>query len=93
MIEKPLGEVWIRLTRQTHEAQFSLEAREFERFSDFEQSLRQLAEVTREIPIYLSVGPAVPLEDFVSVYDACRNSGFNSINFAIAPRESFDALR
>ena len=43
--------------------------------------LRALAEVGPESPINLETGPDVQLGDMIDVYDACRGSGFQTINF------------
>ena len=47
--------------------------------------LGALAEVSRINPIILKIDEAVPLEDVIYVYDACRKAGFESINFAADP--------
>ena len=43
--------------------------------------LKALAEVGPESPINLGIAPDVPLGDMIDVYDACRASGFETINF------------
>jgi len=43
--------------------------------------LKALAEVGPESPINLDIAPDVPLGDMIDVYDACRASGFETINF------------
>jgi biopolymer transport protein ExbD len=43
--------------------------------------LKALAEVGPESPINLDIAADVPLGDMIDVYDACRASGFETINF------------
>jgi biopolymer transport protein ExbD len=86
-VERPLGEVWIRLSREFDETVMRLEAREFRELPALEETLRALAATTNEIPVILDIGGEVPLGDAVSVFDICRAAGFRSINFAAeAPR-------
>lgn len=59
-----------------------VEAREFRELPAFEETLRELAATANEIPVILDIGGEVPLEDAVSVFDACRAAGFCSISFA-----------
>jgi biopolymer transport protein ExbD len=49
---------------------------------DFLKSqLKALAKDAPESPINLEIAPDVPLGDMIDVYDACRASGFETINF------------
>ncbi len=43
--------------------------------------LQALAEIGPESPINLDIAPDVPLGDMIDIYDACRASGFETINF------------
>lgn len=43
--------------------------------------LQALAELSPESPINLDIAPDVPLGDMIDIYDACRASGFETINF------------
>lgn len=86
-VERPLGEVWIRLSREFDETVMRVESLEFRRFEELEATLLSLAKTANEIPVILDIGGDVPLGDAVEVFDACRASGFRSINFAAeAPR-------
>ncbi|MBX3442502.1 MAG: biopolymer transporter ExbD [Planctomyces sp.] len=54
-------------------------------YADREQlktQLRTLAELGPESPVILDTAADVPLGDLIDIYDACRASGFQSINFA-----------
>ena len=80
--EKPLGEVWIRLTRDQEETVAFLEGREFRDLDSLDATLRNLANASTEIPVILQIAPDVPLGDVIRVYDVCRAAKFQSINFA-----------
>lgn len=81
-VEKPLGEVWIRLKRTDGETTAFLEGREFHDLEQLEMTLRTLAAAATEIPVILDIGGDVPLGDVIRVYDACRAARFRSVNFA-----------
>jgi len=87
-VERPLGEVWIRLTRDGDVTVMQAEGREFRELTELEETLRALAATASEIPVILDIRGDVPLGDAVSVYDACRAARFRSISFAAeaAPR-------
>lgn len=77
-------EIWLKLSRDAaHEE--TLVDMNGTRYSDLETlktQLRTLAELGPENPIVLDVAADVPLGDLVDLYDACRNAGFQTINFA-----------
>lgn len=81
-VEKPLGEVWVRLSRDRDETVMRVESLEFRDLPKLEQALRSLALAAVEIPVILDIDGAVPLGDAIGVYDACRAAGFRSISFA-----------
>jgi biopolymer transport protein ExbD len=81
-IEKPLGEVRIRLRREVDATIFKVEGTEFTDLVNLTAMLRGLAETAIDIPVILEIDPDVPLGDAVSVYDACRAAKFRTINFA-----------
>jgi len=86
-IERPLGEVWIRLSRESDETVMRVEGLEFRRLDELQATLRALAETANDIPVILDIGGDVPLGEAVGVFDASRAAGFRSINFAAeAPR-------
>src|SRR5258708_3602882 len=71
-IEKPLGEVRIKLRREIDATIYQVEGMEFRELDRLEGMLRSLAETAIEIPVILEIAGDVPLGDAVSVYDACR---------------------
>jgi biopolymer transport protein ExbD len=81
-LEKPLGEVWIRIKRDNEATLALLEGREFRDLSQLNATLRALAAVASDIPVILEIGGDVPLGDVIYVYDACRAAKFRSVNFA-----------
>ncbi|MDA0807540.1 MAG: biopolymer transporter ExbD [Planctomycetota bacterium] len=89
---KPLGEVWVRLTRRGagEEAVTTAEVNNqlYEDWDRLRGTLRELANVAPEIPVILDIGQSVPVGDFVDIYDTCRSAGFDSIQFAAAPQPS-----
>lgn len=82
-IEKPLGEVSIRLERKEETTVAHLEGREFLELDKLSTTLRALAQVATEIPVTLDIGGDVPLGDVIFVYDVCRAAKFQSVNFAV----------
>ena len=86
-VERPLGEVWIRLSRESDETVMRLEGLEFRQLDELQATLVSLAKTADDIPVILDIGGDVPLGDAVGVYDASRAAGFRSISFAAeAPR-------
>lgn len=81
-VEKPLGEVWIKLKRDGDETIALLEGREIRDLTQLEATLRALAQAATEIPVILDIAADVPLGDVIRVYDACRAAKFRSVNFA-----------
>jgi len=89
---KPLGDVWVRLTRRgegdgavtTAEVNNQL----YEDWNRLRGTLRELASVAPEIPVILDIESGVPVGDFVDIYDTCRSAGFDNIQFATAPQPS-----
>ena len=84
VIEKPLGEVSIRLNRVDDATVAFLEGREFPNLAQLSDTLRALASASTEIPVTLEIEGDVPLGDVVYVYDVCRASKFQSVNFTVS---------
>lgn len=84
-IEKPLGEVRVKLRRELDTTVFQVEGLEFLELEPLEEILRALAETAIEIPVILEINGEVPLGDALSVYDVCRAVRFRSIQFAADP--------
>ena len=83
-IEKPLGEVWLRMKRENDATIAFLEGREFRDLGDLDGTLRILSEASTEIPVNLEIAGEVPLGDVIHVYDSCRAAKFRSVNFAVS---------
>jgi biopolymer transport protein ExbD len=81
-VEKPLGEVWIKLKRTDDQTAAFLEGREFRDLGQLEQTLTALAAAATEIPVILDIAGDVPLGDVIRVYDACRSAHFRTVSFA-----------
>jgi biopolymer transport protein ExbD len=81
-VERPLGEVWIRLSRDADVTVMQVEGREFRELEELAESLKALAAEAGEIPVILDIHGDVPLGDAISVYDTCRAARFRSISFA-----------
>ncbi len=89
-IEKPLGEVRVRLKRSDERTIAFLEGREFRDLDQLEANLRILANAATEIPVILEIAGDVTLGDVIRVYDVCRSARFRSINFAASARSMTD---
>ena len=85
-IEKPLGEVWVRLHRDGEETVFHAEGFETRTLFKLEEFLRSLAETANDIPVILAIDGDVPLGDGIGTYDACRAANFRQISFAAKPK-------
>lgn len=85
-IEKPIGEVRIKLRRDVDTTIYQIEGRDFDELGGVEEFLRSLAKEAIDIPVILEIQGDVPLGDAVSVYDTCRAVRFRSIHFAVDPR-------
>ena len=84
-VDKPLGEVWIRLKRDGEETVVFLEGQEFRDLGQLDTTLKGLAAAATDIPVILETAGEVPLGDLIHVYDHCRSCGFRTINFAADP--------
>ncbi len=87
IVERPFGEVWLRLHRRVAEGVdevtvVELNDREYSDEPSLRQTLLTLAETTPEIPVILDIEGAVPLGDVVRVYDACQSAQFRQVSFA-----------
>lgn len=82
-VEKPLGEVWIRLRKEQEATVVQVEGTDYGANEELARVLGGLAEVAPEIPVYLAIAEDVPLGDVVRVYDLCRAGGFHAISFAV----------
>jgi biopolymer transport protein ExbD len=84
-IEKPLGEVWIRLTWDGARMVPTIEGTAYPDAARFRGVLWTLAETAADIPVILEINGQVPIGDMIEVYDLCRAAGFQSLSFAANP--------
>ncbi len=78
-------EVWLTLTRDTDRGRTLIEMNDT-LFDDPDQligRLEQLATIGPESPVILDIAADVPLEDWLTIYDACQSAGFQSVNLAV----------
>ncbi len=76
-------EVWLKL-RTTNEGQTVIDMNGTE-YADVKQlaaPLDELAQLSADSPVILDIGPEVPMQDVIAVYDLSRAAGFESVNFA-----------
>ena len=92
-IEKPLGDVWIRLKRSGEQTTVFLEDREIRDPAELSATLKSLGSVAPEIPVNLDIDGEIPLGDVIRVYDACRAARFRSVNFAADAKRIANAGR
>lgn len=86
-VEKPLGEVWLKLERRGDATVSVLEGTDYPEFGLLRTVLRALAETAQELPVNLDIDGEVPMGDVIRVYDACKAAGFVSINFAASAED------
>ena len=87
VVERPFGEVWLRLKRREGEQKepatvVELNDREYSDEPSLRTTLLALAETTPDIPVILDIEGSVPLGDVVRVYDACQSAQFRQVSFA-----------
>lgn len=87
-VEKPLGEVWLRLRVEGAHTVVEVNERVYDDFGALEATLMDLAELAPEIPVILDIAAEVPMGDVIRVYDTCREADFVSIHFAAEPKEA-----
>jgi biopolymer transport protein ExbD len=78
-----LVDVWLRLrTNAQGRTLVTMNERPFEDLTTLAEPLSTLASLTPETPVILQIADDVPMQDVITVYDLCRRSGFESVNFA-----------
>lgn len=92
-VEKPLGEVWIRLTWDGERMVPVVEQTPYPEASRFQELLRALSQTAADIPVILQIDGAVPVGDVIRVYDTCRAAGFESLSFAADPSSARDPAK
>ncbi len=89
VIERPLGEVWLKLHRRAGELNGNevtiaeLNDREYSDERALRQTLVALAETANDIPVILDIDGPVPIGDVVRAYDACQAARFRNVSFAV----------
>lgn len=81
-VQKPLGEVRVRLTRVADQPLVRIEAVECSDWDGVRETFAVLAETAIEIPVILDISPDSRMEDVVRVYDLCRAAGFRQLAFS-----------
>lgn len=82
VVEKPLGEVRVRLTRVDDQPRILIESMECPDWGSVRETFTVLAETAIEIPVILDISPDSRMEDVVRVYDLCRAAGFRQLAFS-----------
>ncbi|MEZ6058666.1 MAG: biopolymer transporter ExbD [Planctomycetaceae bacterium] len=80
-------ETWLKLQRDPDKGTLLVLFNDTE-FSDLDQletTLKAVASLDASNPVILDIAPDVTLGELVNLYDRCRRSGLQSINFATAP--------
>jgi biopolymer transport protein ExbD len=67
-------------------AQWTVNERPCASLDEVRQTLRAVAEIDRSLPVILDVAGELPLGDMIDVYDLCRLSGLEKIQF-VAERD------
>lgn len=81
-VEKPLGEVWIRLDSRAGQTVVNIAGTDYPDWSQVALVLKTLGETAAEIPVILEISPEVPMGDVIRVDDLCRLARFESVSFA-----------
>lgn len=76
------SKVWVYLTNVDGNPGLRLEGRQCADLAELASGLTQMGQLSPETPVILDVGPNVPLETLIDVWDVCNRAGFQSINFA-----------
>ncbi len=85
--DKPLGEVWIRLTREEGQTIVTIEGTAYPDWAEVDRMLAALAETAADIPVILDIAGDVPMADVIRLDDLCRAAKFRSVSFAANPAE------
>src|SRR5690606_29336990 len=74
--EADLGEIVVRLRLVGGSIQWTLNGVPLNSLDQLRQRLRQIGQVSRQLPVILHPAPAVPLGDVIDAYDAARLERF-----------------
>lgn len=81
---RPLGEVWIRLTREGEGTVVTIEGTRYPAWAAVQRLLMTLGETAAELPVILDISGDVPMGDVIRIDDYCRAARFESVSFATA---------
>ena len=81
-METPLGKVWIDVRQLGDRTIATVEGTDYADLQRLARTLKTLAEIAPEIPVILDIEGNVPVGSMVRVFDTCKASGFETVNFA-----------
>ena len=87
-IDPPIADLEIvvkilwRETPSGYRAQWQVNDRPYGTLAEVRRVLLAAAGLQSDLPVILDVEPAVPMEDVIDVYDACRLVGLEEVQFA-----------
>jgi biopolymer transport protein ExbD len=81
-IEPDLERIVVRARFAEGVTHWELNERPCDSLPEVRQVLAAVAEIDRTLPVILDVAGEVPLGDMIDVYDLCRLTGFEKIQFA-----------
>jgi biopolymer transport protein ExbD len=73
----------VSATRVDGQTRWTVNDRLASSLRDLQDALRAAADLNRAAPVTLDVAGAVPLGDMIDVYDLCRITGLEKIEFAV----------
>lgn len=79
--------VLVTQSADSRQAIIEMNGRRFEDYTQFQQTLQALANVSRDSPVILDITEQVRLGDVIRIYDAARAAEFQSIHFAMKASE------
>ena len=80
--EKILGDIRIRILMENNTLFWLVNNRRCDSFSEVQNVLAGLENISPEIPVIIDPFHEVPIEKVIDVYDACRQVGLVKIQFA-----------
>jgi biopolymer transport protein ExbD len=85
-VEPDLERIVAHATQTGGETRWTVNERACGSLAEVQQVLRAVAEIDRTLPVVLDVEGQVPLGNMIDVYDLCRLTGFEKIQFAAKQR-------
>jgi biopolymer transport protein ExbD len=84
-VEPDLEHVVVKAAIQEGHVVWIVNQRPCDSLAEVRDVLRVVASIDASLPVILDVEPDVPLGDMIDVYDLCRLTGFEKIQFAATP--------